>query len=127
MTSAGEVSEPAHKFLAFYGRGENVMKTLIFAVCFLCATAAFGQVGGSISAQAQPLRFDFNPQHAMRPPVTEAQSLFDSTSSTYTYGQGERPLWEVAEPKYEVPLGDSARALRKEHDLVKKSAKVWNN
>ena len=103
------------------------MKTIIFALCFLCTTAAFGQVGASISARSQPITFESNPQHAMRPAVVEPENLFDSNASTYTYAQGERPLWEVAEKKVEVPLGDSARALRKEHEVVPKAAKVWSN
>ncbi len=104
------------------------MKTIIFAVCFLCTTAAFAQVGGaSISGRAQPISFESNPQHATRQAMAEPQNLTDSSASTYTYGQGERPLWEVAEEKHEAPLGDSARALRKEHEVVKKSAKVWSN
>jgi hypothetical protein len=104
------------------------MKALIIAVCFLGTTAAFGQVaGGTISSRPQPLSFEYNPQHATWQPMAEAQNLYGSSSATYTYGQGERPLWEVAEPKYEVPLGDSARALRKEHDVVKKASRIWNN
>lgn len=104
------------------------MKTLVFAVCFLFATTAFGQAGAAgISARQQPLTFDYNVQHAARQPMAEPQNLTDSSASTYTYGQGERPLWEVAEVKHEVPLGDSARALRKEHEVVKRSARVWSN
>lgn len=103
------------------------MKSIIFALCFLCTTVAFGQVGASVSARSQPITFESNPQHAMWQPMAETQTLFDSTSATYTYGQGERPLWEVAEKKVEVPLGDSARALRKEHEVVPKAAKVWSN
>lgn len=48
------------------------------------------------------------------------QSL--SEMSTYSYAQGERPLWEVAPVKQpEVPLGDIARALRHEHLKAKKA------
>ncbi len=104
------------------------MKTIIFAVCFLCTTAAFAQLGGAtVSSRAQPNSFESNPLHASRQALAEPQNLMDSNANTYTYGQGERPLWEVAEEKHEVPLGDSARALRKEHEVVKKSAKVWSN
>jgi hypothetical protein len=103
------------------------MKTIIFALCFLCTTAAFGQVGASVSAHPQPITFESNPLHAMRQPMADTQTLFDSTSASYTYAQGELPLWEVAEKKVEVPLGDSARALRKEHEVVRKAAKVWSN
>ena len=108
--------------------GDKVMKAIIFTVCLLCSAAAFAQAGSAgISARPQPVTFDYNAQHAARQPMAEPQNLTDSSASTYTYGQGERPLWEVAVETHEVPLGDSARALRKEHEVVKKSAKVWNN
>ena len=104
------------------------MKTTIFALCFLCATAAFGQsISYSVSSRSQPLQIDSNPLHASPQPLAQAQNLFDSTSATYTYAQGELKLWEVATETHEIPLGDSARALRKEHDAVKKSARVWSN
>jgi len=103
------------------------MKTIVFAFSLLCATGALGQASAGVSSRTQPLTFDYNVQHAARQPMAEAQNLIDSSAATYTFGQGERPLWEVAEEKHEVPLGDSARALRKEHDVVKRSAKVWSN
>jgi len=40
---------------------------------------------------------------------------------------GVRPLWEVATPAYVVPLGDSARMLKKEHLDAKKAVVVWTN
>lgn len=44
---------------------------------------------------------------------------------TYSYAQGERPLWEfgpVSEPR---PLGDIARELRKEKQSAKKAEIVF--
>ena len=104
------------------------MKSMFFALCFLCSTAAFGQYGGgSISSRVQPLQIDSNPLHASFQPLAPSQDLSETNASTYTYARGERPLWEVAVPTHEIPLGDSARALRKEHDVVKKSVRVWSN
>jgi hypothetical protein len=40
---------------------------------------------------------------------------------------GVRPLWEVAQPAYVTPLGDSARLLRQEHMSAKKAEIVWTN
>ncbi len=41
---------------------------------------------------------------------------------TYTYAQGERPLWEFGSPLPEpTPLGDIARANRKEKQAAKKA------
>ena len=41
----------------------------------------------------------------------------------YFYAQGERPLWEVQplSKSHAVPLGDVARAYRKDHELVRKA------
>jgi len=47
--------------------------------------------------------------------------------STNVQAHGVRPLWEVATPAYVVPLGDSARMLKKEHLSAKKAEIVWNN
>jgi hypothetical protein len=47
--------------------------------------------------------------------------------SAYSYEHGERPLWEFATVKHVTPLGDEARALRKEHSTDKKASKVWEN
>lgn len=46
-------------------------------------------------------------------------------SSTYSYAQGEQPLWEFGTLKQEVPLGDVARAYRKDHALDRKAVKVF--
>ena len=100
------------------------MKTAIFVMCVLCASAAFGQVGASVSAQPQIYSFESHPQNASQQPMASEQSL---NTATYVYAQGERPLWEVATPSHEVPLGDSARLLRQEHIAAKKAVKLWQN
>ena len=48
-------------------------------------------------------------------------------TSINVQAHGVRPLWEVATPAYVVPLGDSARMLKKEHMSAKKAEIVWNN
>jgi hypothetical protein len=53
------------------------------------------------------------------------QSLLGT--STYVTAHGERPLWEFAPKVVEVPLGDIARTLRKERQIAKKSAAVFEN
>jgi hypothetical protein len=102
------------------------MKTAFLVTCIFCASAAFGQVGAStISAEPQTYSFYSHPAHAARQPMASEQNL--NGGETYVYAQGERPLWEVATPTHEVPLGDSARALRQEHLTVKRAAKCWQN
>ncbi len=102
------------------------MKTALFAIFILGASAAFGQIAtSSISARPQVYIFETHPEHASRQPLAPAQNL--NGNEILVYAQGERPLWEVATPAHEVPLGDSARALRQEHDAAKKAAKCWQN
>ena len=101
------------------------MRTSIFAFCFLCATAAFGQTVGSLSSAAQPTVIPDHPQHASEHAMGQESSLLGS--GAYSYAQGERPLWEFATVKNETPLGDTARALKKERAENKKAVKVWDN
>jgi len=102
------------------------MKTAVFAICFLCATGAFAQVGAqSLSADPQILQLTSHPMHASQHPMGEEQSLL--TSSGFTSATGDRPLWEFASNRPEVPLGDIARNLKKEHLTAKKAEKVLND
>jgi hypothetical protein len=96
------------------------MKKILFAIVFLSASAAFGQAG-SISAQAQPVAFPDHPQHASLSAMACEHPLVGGASDNYTYAQGERPLWEFGPVSQPVPLGDIARAYRKEKVAVKKA------
>ncbi len=99
------------------------MKTLIIiAFCFLCATAAFAQTASVLSNNPQPLIETEHPQRA----VTHAMAPDDNLrgSSAYTIEHGERPLWEFPSDKHETPLGDVARAYRKDHAFDKKAVIV---
>jgi hypothetical protein len=97
-----------------------VTKTLVlaFAFCLLGATAAFGQASVLIS-NPQPTVFNDHPQHAMQHDMGVESNLF--VSNPYSYAQGEQPLSEFATAKQEVPLGDVARAYRKDHSISRKS------
>ena len=104
------------------------MKTSVFVLCFLCATAAFGQSGGvgsALTATPSVLEFSSHEQLASQHPMGHEQNLLEA--SGYSWAQGERPLWEVAPVSHPTPLGDSARSLRKEHATAKKAEVVWNN
>jgi hypothetical protein len=102
------------------------MKTIFLLFCGLCATAAFGQNVGSaasvLNAEPAPIAVTSHPAHATQKAMLSEQSLLGTSS--FTYAHGERPLWEVAPKKVEVPLGDVARTYRKEHAVSKKSATV---
>jgi len=104
------------------------MKTALFVLCFLGATAAFGQSfgGAALSADVQPLQMASHTQRATQVPMASEQSLLEHSS--YFIVQGERPLWEVQPlPLPPTPLGTIARMLRKEHDASKKADFVRND
>jgi hypothetical protein len=100
------------------------MKTTIFALCFLCATAAFGQTS-YLNSDAHMTEFSSHVEHAAQPGMAQSQNVMEQSSSFH--GQGQRPLWEVQPAAHTIPLGDIARALRKEHAAAKKSTVVWEN
>jgi hypothetical protein len=47
-------------------------------------------------------------------------------ASAYSYAQGERPMSEFVTLKRETPLGDIARAYRKEHAMAPKAVVVFD-
>lgn len=101
------------------------MKTMLCVFFFMGTTAAFGQVGSALSSEPVVLTLPSHPHHAAYTELSVEQSL--SEKSTFTFGTGERPLWEVAPVHYEVPLGDIARALREEHLKARKAEFVREN
>ena len=104
------------------------MKTMFCLFCVFFACAAFGQnVAGASVLSNEPYRIMVpeHPEHASQKPMLAEQSLLQT--STFTAAHGERPLWEVAPVKEEVPLGDVARAYRGEHNIEIRSATVVVN
>lgn len=99
------------------------------ALCFLLfASLTWGQsIGPSVvNGQPQPLQIISNPQHASAVSMGTQQNLLGSNS--YSSAKGERPLWEVAPPPPPaIPLADTARVLRKQHELAKKATFVREN
>ena len=102
---------------------EIAMKTTLFALFFLCATAALGQSAASLSNEPQVIQIPSHNLHASQIPMQQERTLL-ITSST-VYARGERPLWEFASPApVETPLGDLARLLRNQHAIARKATKV---
>jgi hypothetical protein len=99
------------------------MKIALSVLFILVAAAAFGQVSGAISAQTQMLQLPDHPQHADQHALATEQSLLGSGSVTTAHG--ERPLWEFGSASAPQPLGDVARALRKEKLTVRKADRVF--
>ena len=94
------------------------MKITLFAIFILCAAGAFGQ--SSLSNQPQIIEPPSHPEHAEAHALATEHSLVGG--GTYTYAQGERPLWEFGSPlPVPTPLGDVARSYRKEKQAAKKA------
>jgi hypothetical protein len=97
---------------------------LAFALFILCTASAFGQAA-VLSSQPVVIRLPDHPQHAERMALASEHSLVGGGESTYSYATGERPLWEFGSPlPAPTPLGDVARAFRKEKMSARKADKV---
>jgi hypothetical protein len=108
------------------------MKSLLFVslvLCIFCAVGASGQVSGVLNAQPQMFEMPSHPQQASQQGMSQSHDIMERSASVW--GQGEKPLWEAMQEMGTAtavtPLGDSARALRKDHAAVKKASIVWSN
>lgn len=89
------------------------------ALFFLAAASAFGQVS-VLSNEVSMFQMPEHAQHAEAHAMASEHSLVGG--GNVSYAQGERPLWEfgpVSAPP--APLGDVARAFRKEKLAAKKA------
>jgi hypothetical protein len=110
--------------LIFGEIGKNAMKITLFALLILCASAAFGQAAGVISGQPQMVTIPEHVQHADHHDMAQERPLVGGES--YTYAQGERPLWEFGSMfPPPAPLGDVARSVRKEKLAARKAEIVF--
>lgn len=99
------------------------MKTVCCIFFFLCTTAAFAQTAAVLSNNPQPMIMQDHAQHASQHSLATETSLLDT--SVYSYAKGEVPLSDLGSITYETPLGDIARAFRKEHAaMLTKPAKI---
>ncbi len=101
------------------------MKITLFALCLFCAVSALGQSSIGPSSMAPSFQVADHPGRASQQPATPEQSLLGNNA--VTVGHGEMPLWEGVPESHPAPIGEQARALKKEHDAVKKSHCVWVN
>jgi hypothetical protein len=102
-----------------------LMKTTLFALILLGTATALAQTAALLPSQPQILHMTDHPMHAENMPLATEHSLVGGGPSTYTWAQGERPLWEFG-PVSEAPrpLGDIAREYRKEKLTAKKAELV---
>ena len=101
------------------------MKKTLLLLFILCAASAFGQLAGAIPRQANPMVMGDHVQHADIHDLAMEQPLVGKGPNTYTYAQGERPLCEFGPVSEPIPLGDIARAVRKEKLTAKKADIVF--
>jgi hypothetical protein len=96
------------------------MKITLFLLFILCTAAAFGQAGVfALSSQPQVVQSASHPLHAELHEMATESPLVGGGG--YSYAQGERPLWEFGPVSQPTPLGDVARAYRKEKLAAKKA------
>jgi hypothetical protein len=107
------------------GFGQNTMKTTLLVLFILCAAAAFGQSAPVLSNEASITQFSQHNQHAEIHAMATENSLVGGPSDGYGYAQGEQPLWQFGPVSVPTPLGDVARAYRKEKTAAKKAEFVF--
>jgi hypothetical protein len=101
----------------------KIRLSVLFILMF-AAAASFGQTAGGISSQPQIVQVPDHPLHAEQHALACERPLVGGLGETYTYARGERPLWEfgpAAPAPTHIPLGDVARALRKEKLAARKA------
>lgn len=99
------------------------MKTTVFTLCLLCATAAFGQ---SYPSMTSTVVFGDHPFHSAARSMAVPANILGGQD--VVVGHGEVPLADIPMPEVrETPLGDVAREVRQERLLAKKARKVWEN
>lgn len=84
-----------------------------FVSCMFMANNAHAQLAPVVPNTPQPLVMQDHVQHASQHAMAQESSLLNNW--TYIYAKGEVPLAEVGSLPEPVPLGDVARAYRKEH------------
>ena len=99
--------------------------TLLVVMMVFVGSACFGQAAAVMSSQSQAIQVPSHPMHADQHSMASEQSLVGGGPGTYSYAQGERPLWEFGPVSQPVPLGDVARAARKEKLSAKKAEFVF--
>jgi len=104
------------------------MKTTLFVFCLLLTASAFAQYAGSPNVlNSQPFVFEQSghPAQASFTPLASERSVVGGTG--YIMAQGDRPASDFPQQP-QMPLGDTARELRKQHaQLAKKAKVVWTN
>jgi hypothetical protein len=105
---------------------KNAMKIALFVLFILCAAAVWGQTAPVLPNQVQMVVIPEHVAHASQHEMATEHPLVGGGSDTYTYAQGERPLWEFGPVSEPTPLGDIARVYRREKLALKKAEVILN-
>ena len=97
----------------------NIKATIVASFVLLVSGAAFAQNGAILSNVVQPLQLIDHPRQATENFLGHETSLYSSAG--FYFAHGEVPLADLGSPIYQTPLGDIARAYRKEHDAAPKA------
>jgi hypothetical protein len=103
---------------------KGTILTLGLFLFFFCATGAFAQQGTVLDSNVRPFEPPDHSQHATEHAMGAETSLLGSAA--LIYGKGEQPLSDFATPIYHRPLGDVARAYKKEHENAPKAVMTLN-
>jgi hypothetical protein len=99
------------------------MKTTFVVIFVLFAATAFAQTASVLPNQVQMLVMPDHIQHAEQHDMATERPLVGGGG--YSYAQGERPLWEFGPISRPIPLGDVARAYRKQKENARKAEIVF--
>jgi hypothetical protein len=98
------------------------MKTTLVVLFVLLAATAFGQQSAPVlSNQISVTHFSDHPEHAEPHAMAAENPIAGGAADVYSYAQGEIPLWQLGPLSEPVPLGDVARAFRKEKQAGRKA------
>ena len=99
------------------------MRNSFLALCILCASAAFAQIGSLGSGN----QYQGHPEHADYAAMAQERTVLPATN--YYIAHGERPASDFPQPpqSHGIALGTAARELRKQHEGQKKSQFIWVN
>ncbi len=97
------------------------MKNTLVVLFVFCAAGAFGQAVATVSSQPSPAIFTDHPLHAEPHAMAMQTPIAGGSADNYGYEKGEQPLWQFGPISEPVPLGDIARAYRREKMTGKKA------
>ncbi|MFZ3263429.1 MAG: hypothetical protein WA172_05480 [Terriglobales bacterium] len=101
------------------------MKKILLVVLLLSSSAAFGQYyANHLDNTPQVFQIPEHTAHASYGHMAGEQSIIGGGATSFA--QGDRRASDFPQMA-ELPLGDAARELKKQHERVKKARVIWEN